>query len=254
VQLDILYQDNDIVVINKPANMLVHRSLIDKRETVFVMQLLRDQIGQHVYTVHRLDKPTSGVLIFALSSAIARILSEQFANHLVQKQYIAIVRGHSAEQGIIDYALKEKLDKIADKKAQKDKDPQPAVTEFKTVQHFELPFAVGRYATTRYSLVILSPQTGRKHQLRRHMAHCNHPIVGDTTHGDGKHNRFLRDFFGFKGLALTAYSLSLEHPVSNEQLSINTPLDSRIFKLLTAWGWHRNEFRNLRSQLEQWQR
>lgn len=254
MHLEILYQDESIVIINKPPDMLVHRSLIDKRETVFAMQILRDQIGQHVFPVHRLDKPTGGALLFALSSEIARVMSEQFAEKGVKKVYLAIVRGHSDAEGHIDYPLKEKLDKIADKKAQKDKPPQDAKTDYVTVAKFELPHAVGRYSSARYSLVMLSPQTGRKHQLRRHMAHINHPIVGDTTHGDGKHNRFIRETFAFKGLALCAVYLSVKHPVSGETLAVTTPDDSRFIKLLTTWGWQRNDFRNLRSQIEQWQK
>lgn len=254
MHLDILYQDETIVVINKPPDMLVHRSLIDRRETVFAMQLLRDQLGQHVFPVHRLDKPTGGALLFALSSEMARVMSEQFADKGVRKVYLAIVRGHAEQTGHIDYPLKEKLDKIADKHAQKDKPAQDAKTDFITVAKFEVPYAVGRYQSARYSLVMLSPQTGRKHQLRRHMAHINHPIVGDTTHGDGKHNRFIRESFGFKGLALCAVYLNVKHPVSGKRLSVTTPFDSRFIKLLTAWGWQRSEFRNLRSQIEQWQK
>ncbi|MEP1447603.1 MAG: tRNA pseudouridine(65) synthase TruC [Paraglaciecola sp.] len=233
--LSIIYQDEYIVAINKPAGLLVHRSMLDKHETQFAVQLLRDQIGQHVFPVHRLDRPTSGVLVFALSADIARKLSEQFASQLIHKVYLAVVRGHIIEQGIIDYGLKEKLDKIADKMAKQDKPAKDAVTLFNRLHKFELPFAVSRYATARYSLVQLTPTTGRKHQLRRHLAHINHPIVGDTAHGDGKHNSFMRQQFNFRQLALTCKSMRLTHPVTQQSLVLNCELDRNIFDLLEKW-------------------
>ncbi|MEP0177314.1 MAG: tRNA pseudouridine(65) synthase TruC [Paraglaciecola sp.] len=235
MQLDIIYQDEFLVAINKPSGLLVHRSLIDKHETQFAMQLLRDQIGQHVFPVHRLDRPTSGVLVFALSSEVARKLGEQFFQQKVAKTYLAIVRGHVADEGEIDYALKEKLDKIADKMSKQDKPAQAAVTFFSKLHAFELSFAVGRYPTARYSLVKLTPKTGRKHQLRRHLAHINHPILGDTTHGDGKHNRFVREQYGLQQLALTCKSMHFQHPVSLESLSLHCPLSKGFSNLLEAW-------------------
>jgi tRNA pseudouridine65 synthase len=233
--LSILYQDQYLVAINKPSGLLVHRSMIDRHETQFAMQMLRDQLGQHVFPVHRLDKPTSGVLVFALSSQIARELGQQFAQQSVDKTYLSIVRGHASEQGEIDYALKEKLDKIADKKAAQDKPAQAAVTQYQCLATFELPFAVSRYPSARYSLLQLQPKTGRKHQLRRHLAHINHPIVGDTTHGDGKHNTFIRQQFEFKQLALTCKSMTLAHPVTGLKLRLHCDLDINIMQLLEKW-------------------
>ncbi|GAB5382047.1 MAG: tRNA pseudouridine(65) synthase TruC [Aliiglaciecola sp.] len=234
--LEVIYQDEHVVAIHKPAGLLVHRSLIDKRETVFAMQMLRDQINQHVFPVHRLDRPTSGVLLFALSSDVARMLTEQLTLKHVSKTYYAIVRGYSPEQGQIDYALKEKLDKIADKKARQDKAPQDALTDFQTLQSFELPFPVGRYQSARYSLVKLMPKTGRKHQLRRHMAHIRHPIVGDTTHGDGKQNQFVRLQYNFEGMALTCFEMALMHPVEKNPLILRSHFDKRMADLLYSWG------------------
>ncbi|MCV2884979.1 tRNA pseudouridine(65) synthase TruC [Aestuariibacter sp. AA17] len=250
MNLPIIYQDEHIVAVHKPSGLLVHRSLIDKRETEFAMQMVRDQIGQHVYTVHRLDRPTSGVLLFGLSSEVARRLTEQFTQKHIEKTYYAIVRGYAPEQGDIDYALKEKLDKIADKMANKDKEAQDARTLFKRLGTFELPFAVGRYQTARYSLVRLNPLTGRKHQLRRHMAHIRHPIVGDTTHGDGKQNKFVRDEFGFNGLALTCQAMHISHPISGEPLALKTAFDDRMEGLLTRWGWDHCDIRKITESLE----
>ena len=113
--LPVIYRDEDLVAINKPSGLLVHRSPIDRHETRFALQMVRDQLGQRVYPVHRLDKPTSGVLLFALSPEMARGLSEQFSAHIVQKRYMAVVRGWCPEQGLVDHPLKDKPDKIADR-------------------------------------------------------------------------------------------------------------------------------------------
>lgn len=154
--LEIIYQDEHIVAVNKPAGWLVHRSWLDRNETVFVMQTVRDQIGQHVYTVHRLDRPTSGVLLMALSSDVARMLSLQFEQHQIQKTYHAVVRGYVLEGGTVDYAMAEELDKIADKFAKSDKAPQPSVSHYEALAQVEVPLAIGRYETARYSLVALN--------------------------------------------------------------------------------------------------
>ncbi|WP_340677673.1 tRNA pseudouridine(65) synthase TruC [Paraglaciecola sp.] len=236
MNLNIIYQDDTIVVIDKPAGLLVHRSMLDKHETQFALQLVRDQINQHVFPVHRLDRPTSGILIFALSPEIARLLGEQFSTQQIYKRYIAIVRGHAPEEGDIDYALKEQLDKIADKKAKQDKEAQEAFTSYRRLQTFELPFAVSRYPSARYSLMALEPKTGRKHQLRRHLGHINHPIVGDTTHGDGKHNQFLKQQYGFSGLALTCQTMEIMHPITLQKISFNCEPAAHITELLAHWG------------------
>lgn len=208
--------------------------MIDRHETEFAVQLTRDQIGQAVFPVHRLDKPTSGVLIFALDSATAKALNQQFTEHTIQKSYLAIVRGYTHYQDVIDYALKEELDKIADKDAQQDKPAQVAITHYQTLARVELPYAVGRYSTTRYSLIRCEPKTGRKHQLRRHLKHIFHPIVGDTTHGDGKHNQFFRDRFNSHRLLLHAESLQFAHPHTNKQIKIKATLDNDFKKVLTS--------------------
>lgn len=223
--LEVIYQDEYIVAINKPSNLLVHRSWIDKDETRFAIQMLRDQIGQYVYPVHRLDKPTSGVLLFALSKEMARALSEQMQEGRFKKEYLAIVRGYTDEGAEIDYALKEVLDKMTDAKARKDKEAQEAITFYEKLAQIELPYPVGRYDTTRYSFVRLKPQTGRKHQLRRHMKHILHPIVGDTKYGRGEHNRFFREQFDCHRLLLHASQLKLIHPVSKKELTLKAGLD-----------------------------
>ncbi len=240
--LEILYQDEYIVAVNKPSGLLVHRSMIDRHETRFAMQMVRNQIGQHVYPVHRLDKPTSGVLLFALSSEIASLLQTQFESGDVEKRYLAVVRGYIAEQDVIDYPLKEELDKMTDRKARQDKAAQPAITAYQRLATAELPYPVGRYQTARYSLISAIPKTGRKHQIRRHMKHIFHPIVGDTTHGDGKQNQFFRDQLNCHRLLLSAASLKLRHPISHEPLWLKAPLDDVFQNVMTALGWNGVEY------------
>ncbi|PNH92930.1 tRNA pseudouridine(65) synthase TruC [Vibrio diazotrophicus] len=236
--LEIIYQDEYLVAVNKPAGMLVHRSWLDKHETQFVMQTLRDQIGQHVFPLHRLDRPTSGVLVFALSSEIASNVMPMFANHEMVKTYHAIVRGWIEEGDELDYSLKEELDKIADKFAKQDKEAQSAVTEYQPLAKVEVPFSTGKFPTTRYCLVEMKPKTGRKHQLRRHMAHLRHPIVGDTTHGDGKHNRLYREEYDCHRLMLHASELRFVHPYTKQELVLKASFDESWQKLFAEFEWN----------------
>ena len=235
--LEILYQDDVLVAVNKPAGMLVHRSWLDRHETQFVMQTLRDQIGQLVYPIHRLDRPTSGVLLFALNSEIANLLCLQFEQKQTEKQYLAVVRGYVTGHGEIDYPLKIQLDKIADKFSQQDKAPQSAVTFYEGLQTVEMPYDVGRYATSRYSLVRLVPKTGRKHQLRRHMKHIFHPILGDTQYGDLHQNRALTEHTGCFRLMLHAEKLTFVHPMTQLPITIQAGLDAQWRNLMQTFQW-----------------
>jgi tRNA pseudouridine65 synthase len=242
---EIIFRDEHIVAINKPSGLLVHRSPIDRHETRFALQIVRNQVGQHVYPVHRLDKPTSGVLLFGLSSAIARRVSEQFARRQVGKQYLAVVRGHCPESGCIDHPLLEKLDRIADRDrlgttrddVARSRPAQDAVTRFQRLAAVELPVAVDRYPQTRYALVALHPQTGRKHQLRRHMKHIGHPIIGDAKHGKGVHNRFFQSRYDCHRLLLACTHLELAHPVSGQRLQLQAALDANFWRVVEAFGW-----------------
>lgn len=235
--LEILYQDDHIIAINKPSGLLVHKSPIDKHETEFALQLLRDQIGQYVYPIHRLDKPTSGVLLFALSSEIAQTMSLLFRSHEVEKEYIAIVRGYSAEEAEIDYPLKQMLDTKEQKEQGITKEAQEAQTYYERLATVELPYAVSRYPVARYSLVRLVPKTGRKHQLRRHMKHIFHPIVGDTKHGRGEHNILFREKFECHRLLLHANRVKFIHPLSKKEMNIHAPLDVMFQRLFKTFHW-----------------
>ena len=237
-QVDIIYEDEFLVAINKEAGLLVHRSWLDKGETRFAMQLTRDAVGCHVFPVHRLDKATSGVLLFAKSSDVARSLNEAFTEHKITKQYLAVVRGYMPERGTVDYALSFQHDDIADKFADLDKPAQEAVTHWESLAQIELPFAVSKkHDTSRYSLMRLTPETGRKHQLRRHMRHVFHHIVGDTSHGDGRHNRFFRAQYGCARMLLHAESLALSHPVTGEPLLLKAGLDNQWLRIMEEFAW-----------------
>lgn len=233
----LIYQDDCLVAINKPSGLLVHRSPIDRHETRFALQRVRDLIGQRVYPVHRLDKPTSGVLLFALSPETARILAQQFAAGEVSKRYLAVVRGYAPEKGEIDYPLKEELDRIADKRRSGDRPPQAAHTRYRRLATVELPLCVDRYPQTRYSLVELWPSTGRKHQLRRHMKHIGHPIIGDAKHGKGVHNRYFQREYDCHRLLLACTRLIVRHPGSGQQLELRASLDEAYLRVIEAFAW-----------------
>lgn len=235
--LEIIYQDEWLVAVNKPSGWLVHRSWLDREEKVVVMQTVRDQIGQHVFTAHRLDRPTSGVLLMGLSSDAGRRLSQQFENRQIKKCYNAVVRGWLEDDATLDYPLVEELDKIADKYASEVREPQAAVTHYRSLGTTEMPVAVGRYDSARYSLMALSPETGRKHQLRRHMTHLRHPIIGDSKHGDLRQNRAAAEHFGCNRLMLHASQLSLVHPFTGEPLTIQAGLDPVWMQAISHFGW-----------------
>ena len=217
--------DNYLAIVNKPAGWLVHRTPLDKGETRFVLQTLRDQIGQHVWPVHRLDKGTSGVLLFALDADTARTLGQAFeSGEGLQKTYRAVVRGWPADSGLIDHALKRMPDDMRTERTE----VQPAQSRFATLRHFELPLPHSQpqqgFASTRCAEVALKPLTGRRHQLRRHMKHIAHPIIGDATHGKGPLNRAVAELLGLQRLWLHAERLELPHPVSGQPLRLAAPL------------------------------
>lgn len=233
----ILYRDEHLAVVDKPAGLLVHRSAIDRHETRFALQIARDLLGRRVYPVHRLDKPTSGALLLALDPDCARRLGEAFAAGRIAKTYRAIVRGYLPEQGVIDYPLAEALDPTTDRLADTDKGRQAALTEYRRLAQVELPYPVGPYSSARYSLLELRPRTGRRHQLRRHLKHVFHPIVGDTTYGDGAHNRLFRERLSCRRQLLAATALELEHPYTGEPLRVEAPPAEDFRRVIARLGW-----------------
>ncbi len=227
--LEILFEDDYLIAINKPSGLLVHRTSIAAEETVFALQMLRDQIGQHVSPVHRLDRPTSGVLLFSKKEEILPLLKEQFADRSVKKTYLAIVRGIPAiKSDLIDYPLtSERSGKL-----------QEAQTHYKVLEEAEIPFdTTGRYPTSRYSLLELKPETGRTHQIRRHLAHIRHYILGDKKHGDNKQNQFFEKQFEMENLLLHARQLEFTHPISTETIIVRGEIPSHFQKTITDLGW-----------------
>lgn len=236
--LPILFQDEHLVAIHKPAGLLVHRTALDRRERRFALQMLREQIGQRVYAVHRLDKGTSGVLLFALSSEVGRTLATMFEQRRVGKSYVAVVRGHPPVTGEIDHPLRRVVDKVENICSAVPAAPaQDAWTRYRRLAAIELPHCIDRYPTSRYALLELEPQTGRRHQLRRHLKHIAHPVIGDATYGKGRHNRLFQALFACDRLLLACTELRFAHPVTDAPLTLCAPLASDFCRLLARLGW-----------------
>lgn len=215
--LEIIYRDEYLVAINKPHDLLVHRSPIARNAEQFAIQLLRDQIGQRVYPVHRLDRKTSGVLLFALDQASNRALTEQFTLKTTCKKYLAVVRGYAPDESLIDYPLFKENGTLQD-----------AVTGIKTLERAEIDLPHGKNTTSRYSLIEAEPFTGRMHQIRKHMAHILHPIIGDRPHGCNKQNKLWLENFDMKTMLLHANSLTFTHPFTGAE-TIVTAQPSSVF-------------------------
>lgn len=235
--LTILFRDEHLVVIDKPPALLVHRSELDRHETRFAIQILRNQIGQHVWPAHRLDRGTSGILVFALNKEINAALGRQFEAGTVDKTYLAIVRGHPPEQGEIDHPLSRQRDAYEWKGERMSEEAQTAHTRYRRLAQIELPVAVDRYPQSRYALLELKPLTGRKHQLRRHLKHIAHPIIGDATYGKGTHNRYFAEHLACGRLLLACTQLAFEHPVSGQRLQIKAPVSGEFAATLALFGW-----------------
>ncbi|HLU86318.1 MAG TPA: pseudouridine synthase [Taishania sp.] len=220
--LEIVYQDNHLVVVNKPHGLLVHQSPIARDADEFAIQILRDQLNQRVYPAHRLDRKTSGLLVFSLDKETDRLMQAKFQNKEVDKKYLALLRGYPPNEMTIDYAL-----------TREDGVVQDAVTHFKTLQHFEIPYPQGKFPTSRYSLVEANPETGRMHQLRKHFAHIFHPIIGDRPHGCNKQNKFWLENFNMNTMLLHASELTFTHPYTQEILSLKAEMSSEFKRVLT---------------------
>lgn len=219
--LVIIHQDEQIVIINKPHGLLVHLSPIARDADEFAIQLLRDQIGQRVYPAHRLDRKTSGILVFSLDKESDRFLQQQFQNKQTDKRYLALLRGFAPAEMTIDYAL-HRDDGVL----------QDAVTHFKTIQQFEIPFPQGKFPTSRYSLVEANPETGRMHQLRKHFAHIFHPIIGDRPHGCNKQNKFWLETFQMNKMLLHASELTFIHPATQQQMTVKAEISDDFKRAL----------------------
>lgn len=231
--LSLLYEDDHLVAVHKPAGLLVHRSALARGERAFLLQRLRDQLGRRVYPVHRLDRPTSGAVVFALDPETAAALQSAFAARQVEKRYLAVVRGIGPGQEQLAAALR-------DEEGPRPKAEMPAreaLTDIRRLDSVELPVQVDRYPHSRYSLIEARPHTGRRHQIRRHLAGRGYPIIGDAKHGKGIHNRFFAEHLSCPRLLLAAVGLSFTHPVSGCRLELCCPLDACMMTLFERFGW-----------------
>ncbi|MDN3920702.1 pseudouridine synthase [Roseateles violae] len=218
--LPIVYIDDHLVAIAKPAGLLVHRTALDAQEEVFALQLLRDQLGRPVWPVHRLDKGTSGLLLFALSAEIAARVGPLFEQGLAKKRYLALVRGWpAAESGSIEHPLARDPEKPSAGQTLLD-----ARTDWRLLQRLEWPLQTDtRFASSRFALVEASPFSGRRHQIRRHLKHIAHPIIGDATHGKGPLNRAVAAYLGLQRLWLHGLELQIAHPADGRPLVLKAP-------------------------------
>ncbi len=219
--LEIIYQDENLIAINKPHGLLVHQSSIARDATEFALQLLRDQVGKHVSPVHRLDRKTSGILLFAFDKESEIAMHQQFMNAETDKKYLAILRGFTPDQMEIDYPL-----------AKENGTMQEALTSFRTLQIAEVAVAFGKHPTSRYSLVEATPKTGRMHQLRRHFSHILHPIIGDRTHGCNKQNKFFKEQWDMTTMLLHASELTFFHPATKEKIHLKAGLHDEFKRVM----------------------
>ena len=219
--LEVLFENEHIIAINKPHGLAVHKSKLVRNTTVFALQLLRDQIGHYVSPIHRIDRKTSGVLVFSKTQSETAIIQKELQKS--QKLYLAIVRGFTPKSGIIQKALVNDHGVL-----------QEAETTYKTLEYSEIKIAYGNHSTSRYSLLCIEPLTGRKHQIRRHFNHLRHPIIGDRPHGCNKQNRFFLNTWNMNTMLLHAKELVMHNPYSNQPLRISAPLSSEFKRMLVS--------------------
>jgi tRNA pseudouridine65 synthase len=238
--LPILFRDEHLVAVHKPSGLLVHRTKLDAAERRCLLQMLRAQLRQRVYPVHRLDKGASGAMLFALRREVASAFGEVVRHCRLRRTYIAVVRGLTPESGEIDYPLATRLDpaeRRGDAAPALARPPRPTLTRYRRLASAELPCRVDRYATSRYSLLQLEPLTGRRHQLRRHLHHLSHPIIGDSTYGKGGHNRLFTRLFGCRRLLLACVELRFDHPLTGAPVTVTAPIADDLVPVLDGLGW-----------------
>lgn len=236
-EISILYQDQDFVAVYKPEGLMVHRSNIDRHETQFLLQILSEQLEQFLYPINRLDRATSGLMLYAFSSEVAHLLHQQLLNNTASKNYLLVCRGHCPAEGTIDHALKPLVDFRKKHKARPEKPAQSAVTRYKRLDTIELDIAVDKYPSSRYSLVQASLLSGRRHQLRRHFKHISHPIIGCPKYGKSTHNRFFAEQLAAPRLLLHSYHMRLAHPRSGKEMTICAEPEGSFSQLLERFAW-----------------
>lgn len=229
-ELPVLYHDDWLAIVNKPAGLMVHDSALARGETEFAADRLRAQFVRPIFLVHRLDRATSGCLLLAFDRETASqlgktLMAHDAGNPTFEKEYLAICRGWPDERFVVDHPLDGGPGKPQKK---------PAITHFTRLATTELEWPSAGFATSRYALLDARPQTGRFRQIRRHLKHAFHHLIGDSSHGDGRHNRAFR-MFGVHRMLLHAQRLAFVHPVSGERLSVIAPVDAEFAKALSLF-------------------
>ncbi|WP_242007431.1 pseudouridine synthase [Luteimonas cucumeris] len=224
--LDTLYLDDWLAVVDKPAGLMVHDSKLARGETDFAADRLREQFGKPVFLVHRLDRATSGCLLLAFDCDTASALGKTLMSREVEKDYLAICRGWPEQDFVVDHPLDGGPGKPAKK---------PALTRFVRLATAELDLPSAGFDTSRYALLRASPETGRFRQIRRHLKHVSHHLIGDTSHGDGRHNRAFR-MRGVHRMLLHAQRLAFLHPVSGARIIATAPNDAQFDRALALLG------------------
>lgn len=229
MHIEILYKDEYCLCVNKPHDVLVHHGKFSRNNAneAALVQLLATQLGQKYYPVHRLDRRTSGVILLATKTAYVAAFQKLFTEQHIQKTYYAVVRGFGPEFKRIDSPVKGK-----DAKAYKE-----ALTEVNLLEKVTLEIPVKPYDSSRYSLVKLTPKTGRMHQLRIHMKKISHPIIGDGKYGDHRHDAMYSTQFGWENLFLHAGSLVFTHPFTEVAQQITAPFSKNWEALFTQFSW-----------------
>ena len=220
--LPVLHCDEWLAVVDKPAGLMVHDSALARGETDFAADRLREQFGKPVFLIHRLDRATSGCLLLAFDRDTASKLGRSVMDNGLQKDYLAVCRGWPDEQFVIDYPLDGGPGKPQKK---------PAVTSFARLATMELEHPSAGFPTSRYALMRVQPATGRFRQIRRHLKHISHHLVGDSSHGDGRHNRAFR-MLGVHRMLLHAQRLAFMHPVTGTLCEANAPLDAEFQRVM----------------------
>jgi tRNA pseudouridine65 synthase len=229
--MDILFEDDSFLIVNKPHRMLVYPTPIAKNCHWFATKELEKLGYTNLHTIHRLDRPTSGVLLFGKNKEIARKISLIFKNHEIKKTYLCLVRGYTEESGLIENALKKDGEGVL----------QDASTRFKTLEKQNVDIEISKYPQSRFSFLEVVPNTGRMHQIRRHFAHIRHPILGDRRYGDRHYNRFMKDEMQIDNLMLHAYSLEFKHPNTDENLKIIAPIPQVMREILDHFSFSKSQ-------------
>ncbi len=225
MDLNILYQDEFLIAIHKPTGLHVHPSDFS-RDEISLLELLQDEFGGWFAPAHRIDRATSGIVVFARTNLAASAMGVLFSERQVFKRYIAATRGFLPPDNTIITGSPETFNL--------------SETRYKVTGQIELPFSVSRHPSTRYSLAEITPVTGRRHQIRRHLSSISHPIIGDVRYGDGRHNLFWREHFGLQRLLLFAVELRFQHPFTGEDIILETRIEDDVRKVFEEFGWTGN--------------